>query len=146
MTTTLDDAQKLLNALHPARANNYEDWSAVGMALHAELGQAGLPLWESWSQRSEKFRPGECERKWRSFKPEGGVTFATLVHMAKQDGGALPRPAPNGAAAKPKTNGAAALEGSPIRVHDYSKTLRKAVYKDGAGKTCRWQHLNGHGW
>lgn len=24
--------------------------------------------------------------------------------------------------------------------------MRKAVYKDGAGKTCRWQHLNGHGW
>lgn len=155
MTTTLDDAKKLLNSLHPARADRYEDWTTVGMALHAEFGHAGLPLWESWSQRSEKIKQGECERKWKTFKTggnaAGAVRYGTLVEMARQDGaGAIPRPAANGAAAKPKTNGVAAKPEvdwrNPIRVHNYGDTLRKAVYKDGAGKRCQWQHLNGRGW
>lgn len=77
-------AAAALDLLGVNRADDYSDWIRVGMALHAELGSAGLPLWEAWSRRSSKYREGECARKWRSFE-SGGVGFGTLIAMARQD-------------------------------------------------------------
>ncbi len=84
MTDSGTRAQAALDLLGVNRADDYSDWVRVGMALHAELGGAGLPLWEAWSRRSPKYREGECARKWRSFE-SGGVGFGTLIAMAKQD-------------------------------------------------------------
>lgn len=77
------EAARLLERLAPARADDYEDWVTVGMALQG-LGNEGLSLWEAWSARSAKHIPGECERKWGSFRGEG-VGMGSLVHMAKTD-------------------------------------------------------------
>lgn len=77
-------AARALQQLSPTRADNYDDWVQVGMAL-CELGPAGLALWEQWSRQSTKFKPGECERKWRTFQPGDGLTLATLFHFAAQD-------------------------------------------------------------
>lgn len=82
-TADAAEAQRLLDRLAPARADDYNDWITVGMAL-STLGAEGLSLWESWSSRSAKHHEGECERKWRSFDGSG-VTIGTLVHMAQQD-------------------------------------------------------------
>ena len=82
---SLDSAAALLRRLKPHRADDYGDWLAVGMALQSEFGDMALHLWDAWSQTSAKYRPNECDRKWRSFGNRGGVTFATLVWMADQD-------------------------------------------------------------
>ncbi len=82
--TEIDWALSYLNALQPRRADDYENWLAVGMALKS-ANESLLAEWESWSQQSSKYKPSECEKKWNSFK-SAGVNLGTLAHFAKQDG------------------------------------------------------------
>ena len=83
--TELDFALSYLDALSSYRGDDYDDWLTVGMALHS-VHDSLLNEWDKWSQQSSKYKPGECEKKWKSFSPNGGVTLGTLAHMAKQDG------------------------------------------------------------
>lgn len=71
----------------------YDDWLRIGMALHAELGDGGLAVWDSWSARSAKY-PGNrgVAAHWRSFRAGGGVTIATLYGLAKTAGWKQPVP------------------------------------------------------
>lgn len=71
----------------------YADWIKIGMAIHAELGDAGLEVWDAWSSRSTKY-PGAAELRthWRSFH-DGGVTGATLYGLASAGGWRAPRSA-----------------------------------------------------
>ena len=84
-----DFALSYLNALDPYRASDYDEWLNVGMALHS-VDDSLLTEWDKWSAQSTKYKPGDCERKWRSFSTGGGVTLGTLAHMAKLDGWARP--------------------------------------------------------
>ncbi|MDV3002730.1 MAG: hypothetical protein N5P05_004385 (plasmid) [Chroococcopsis gigantea SAG 12.99] len=85
----IDFARSYLEALSTSRADYYEDWIKVGMALKS-LSDSLLPDWENWSRGSSKYKPGECDKKWRSFSPDKGVTLGTLAHMAKEDGWQFP--------------------------------------------------------
>ncbi len=67
------------------RADDYHEWVNVGMAL-SSLGDAGLSLWDSWSRKSSKYQPGECEDKFATFKPGEGIGLGSLAHWAKEDG------------------------------------------------------------
>ena len=78
-------ARSYLNALSPSRADDYEDWRSVGMALHS-VSDSLMDEWDRWSSRSPKYKAGECAKKWQSFKSSGKVSIGTLAHMAKQDG------------------------------------------------------------
>ena len=69
--------------------SGYEQWLEVGMAMHANDGsEASLKEWDEWSHRSDKYKPDECEAKWRSFDADrpGGVTLCTLVRAARNGG------------------------------------------------------------
>ncbi len=81
----IDYAISYLNALSSLRADDYDQWLAVGMALHS-VDDSLLDEWDRWSARSAKYKSGDCHRKWRSFSTGGGVKLGTLAHMAKQDG------------------------------------------------------------
>ncbi|HEY9769822.1 MAG TPA: DUF3987 domain-containing protein [Coleofasciculaceae cyanobacterium] len=83
--TDTDFALSYLDAVSSYRASDYDEWLNVGMALHS-IDDTLLDAWDKWSNQSAKYKPGECERKWRSFSSGGGVTLGTLAHMAKQDG------------------------------------------------------------
>lgn len=65
---------------------DYDDWLRVLMAIHSQFGDAGLSLAENWADG----KPGEVERKWKSFKESGNatgaVTIATLFEIAKRHG------------------------------------------------------------
>ena len=67
----------------------YEDrdtWVEVGMALKAELGDAGFPLWENWSKQSAKWNnENNPQRRWNKFEPSR-ITGATLIFRAKENG------------------------------------------------------------
>ncbi len=70
----------------------YEDWIKVGMAIHAELGDTGMAIWDWWSSRGTKYPgPREIESHYRSFKP-GAVTGGTLFRMAMDAGWRPPKP------------------------------------------------------
>ncbi len=72
-----------INAISPARADEYYAWVEVGMALR-ELGSTGLALWEHFSSQSSKYKPGECARKWKTFDPSK-KTLGSLFYLADQD-------------------------------------------------------------
>jgi predicted P-loop ATPase len=85
---TTDDttrARSYLAALSPSRADDYDDWLEVGMALHSVGDDTLLDDWEHWSAQSGKHKPSDCQRKWRSFK-KSGIGLGTLGEMAKKDG------------------------------------------------------------
>lgn len=61
------------------------DWIAVGMALKEE----GYPVsvWDDWSRNDVRYKPGECERTWKSFHGHSTpVKAGTIVQMAKDRG------------------------------------------------------------
>ena len=83
--TDIDYALSYLNSLSSFRADDYDQWLSVGMALHS-VDDSLLDEWDRWSNQSAKYKAGDCERKWRSFSSGGGVKLGTLAYMAKQDG------------------------------------------------------------
>lgn len=63
----------------------YQEWVNVGMALKYE--GYSCSDWESWSRSDGRFREGECEKKWKTFKgATSPVTAGTVVQMAKDRG------------------------------------------------------------
>ena len=57
-----------------------------GMAIKAELGDAGFDAWDRWSAAADNYRARDAAASWRSFKASGGVGIGTLFHTAKQNG------------------------------------------------------------
>lgn len=78
-------ARSYLDALSATRADDYDDWLAIGMALHSVGDDSLLNDWEQWSAQSSKHKPSDCQRKWSSFK-KSGISLGTLGDMAKKDG------------------------------------------------------------
>lgn len=73
----------LLNMLNIERCDNYKNWMEVGWCLH-NIDKGLLPLWISWSQQSDKFVTGECEKRWENFRDDG-LTIASLYKWANDD-------------------------------------------------------------
>lgn len=69
-----------------------ESWLKVGMALHAlgaEWDEWSLDLWDEWSSEGRTYHGrDDLEKDWSGFDRDhdGGVTPATLFHMAKEAG------------------------------------------------------------
>ena len=61
------ESNNILEALKyiDASATSYEEWVQVGMALKTE--GYDWTVWDSWSQADKRYKPGECERKWKTF-------------------------------------------------------------------------------
>ena len=78
----------LLDALYAIRVADldYAQWCEVGMALK-EAGQP-VSVWADWSSRDgDRYHPGECEKKWDSFRgTDKPVTAATIYHLAQSYG------------------------------------------------------------
>lgn len=74
-----------INNLNPNMG--HDDWLQIGMALHFQFNGApeGLEIWDQWSQGSGKYKQGEPQRRWDSFKngQEGDINnlvgFPTLI-------------------------------------------------------------------
>lgn len=82
--TKQEEAIKLLDLIDPSSLD-YEEWLNVGMALES----VGLTAheWDMWSQNDSRFRKGECDSKWRSFRGnDKGVSISTLAMLAKNQG------------------------------------------------------------
>ena len=64
---------------------SYQEWVNVGMALQSE--DYSWEVWDNWSRNDKRYKKGECERKWRTFKGAvTPITGATIVQMAKERG------------------------------------------------------------
>lgn len=81
-------ALECLQKVDPSVSDQYESWIRVGMALHhVDSGPSMLAAWDAWSQRSAKYKPGECALKWRTFDLPSTrpVTLGTLLFFAGGD-------------------------------------------------------------
>ena len=64
---------------------DYQQWVNIGMALKHE--GYSVSVWEEWSKADNRFREGECEKKWATFNGSASpVTAGTIVQMAKDNG------------------------------------------------------------
>lgn len=83
--TDQEKALACIAALASWRADTYENWITVGMALKSS--GCALSDWDAWSRQSGKYQPGACERKWTSFNGSlaGGVTLGTIAAWALED-------------------------------------------------------------
>jgi len=78
-----EHARAYLDRIPSSRADDYDEWVKVGMALHSVGDDSLLKDWIQWSAGSGKFKAGECEAKWGTFKSDtGGVGLGTLYHLA----------------------------------------------------------------
>src|SRR5699024_9918347 len=83
MTDIKLDLIKLLDYIDPSMLD-YQEWTQVGMALKHEGYTASD--WDMWSKRDgQRYRPGECFKKWNSFE-SSGITGATITQLAKDNG------------------------------------------------------------
>jgi hypothetical protein len=80
--TDADKARAALPRLAPSRADDYEDWLTVGMALKS--AGCACEEWDTFSSQSAKYEAGACAEKWTGFKRDG-VTVASLIAMANED-------------------------------------------------------------
>ena len=78
----------LIEALNyiPPSALDYQEWVNIGMALKHE--GFGCDVWDSWSKADSRWKAGNCERKWNTFKENAStiVTAGTIFEMAKKYG------------------------------------------------------------
>lgn len=76
---------ELIEALNyiPPSALNYTEWVTIGMALKHE--GFSVDVWDSWSRADSRYKSGDCERKWNTFRESAGeiVTGGTIYEMAK---------------------------------------------------------------
>lgn len=76
--------QEILQSLSPSDLS-YEEWVQVGMALKHEGCSAAD--WDAWSKADKRYKPGDCERKWQTFRGSASpVTAGTIVQIAKEHG------------------------------------------------------------
>lgn len=68
---------------------SYDEWLAVGMAIHHETQGEGFAIWDAWSQESAKYSSLEYNQgRWDSFGKGGHrpVTARSLVKLAREHG------------------------------------------------------------
>lgn len=78
-----EDIMEMLDHLNPSMG--YDEWIAVGMALHKE----GMPLsmWDDWSARGHNYKnTADVNKHWRSFDKNGDRTIGTIVELAMLNG------------------------------------------------------------
>jgi len=73
--------------------DDYDIWISTGQIFHS-LDESMLEEWENWSKQSDKYREGECHRKWQSFNKGGGRNIGSLLLTAKENGWKQPSNAP----------------------------------------------------
>ena len=89
----MTDPQQIQAALSYIPSHDRDVWCKIGMAMKSELGEPGFPLWEAWSQNADTYKPADARAVWKSFKPSGPVTIASLFGLAKEHGYRPDKPA-----------------------------------------------------
>jgi putative DNA primase/helicase len=61
----------------------------VAADRHGDQGgnrEDGFELWDHWSRSSARYRETDARDVWRSMRPDGGISLATLFFEAKEHG------------------------------------------------------------
>ncbi len=63
-----------------------DEWVNILMAIKSELGDSGKAIASCWSSKGNSYKTADFNATWKSIKPSGGVTIATLFKIAKDNG------------------------------------------------------------
>ena len=74
----------LRSALTCVDPDDRDTWVRMGHALKT-IGDAGLDIWDQWSQRSPKYKASEIVYRWNGFAPKD-ITYKTVFHIAQEHG------------------------------------------------------------
>jgi phage/plasmid-associated DNA primase len=85
LETDIKKATDATWALPPESADDYDLWISIGQILH-ELDDSLLEVWDEWSKQSDKYKEGECQKRWLTFVRGGGRGPGSLYYMAKENG------------------------------------------------------------
>lgn len=78
------DLLEVIRYINPSELS-YQEWVSIGMALKHE-GYAASD-WDLWSRNDSRYHPGECKKKWDSFRGSSEpVTAGTVIQMAMDHG------------------------------------------------------------
>lgn len=93
MTTPTPDTIKAALSYIPALLPR-DEWARVGMSIKSEFpDEVGFDLFDGWSRGAgEGYSLKSTRDTWKSIKAGGGVTIATLIHLAKENGYQPPKP------------------------------------------------------
>ncbi|WP_250470227.1 MULTISPECIES: DUF927 domain-containing protein, partial [unclassified Caballeronia] len=87
MSTVFDIHQRILTALSFIPPDVDRDvWFRVAAAIKHEEGDGGFETFDTWSQGSANYVAADTRDTWRSIRPDGGITIATLFAIAKKYG------------------------------------------------------------
>ncbi len=80
-------AEEIASALkHVHGYDHRPTYTAIGMAIQSELGDAGLPLFLGWARPSKKYDEKTALYDWNHFSADGGITIKTLFKYAREGG------------------------------------------------------------
>jgi hypothetical protein len=85
-TTDDFDPARITSALMVLSSEHYDDWIAIGQALHSTGHPLARALWDWWSSRSPKYDTTVQEPKWHSFTQNGGRDLGEIYTRAHQHG------------------------------------------------------------
>lgn len=90
---TAEEVERVKSALAAISADcDRGQWMRVCMAIRSTGWDSAEAIAGEWSRSApEAFDPREFEKLWNSLTPDGGITLATLFHLAKQHGWADPK-------------------------------------------------------
>lgn len=86
MSSTYIENERIRSALQCVPADNRDQWVRILMAIKSELGDAGQDIADAWSQTAETFKSKDFRDVWKGINTGGGVTIATLFHVAHEHG------------------------------------------------------------
>lgn len=81
-----DEVERLRSALFRLSSDDRVEWINFGMAIKAELDEAGFMAWREWSSKSGLYDAADIEKRWRGLKPDGCIALGTIYHKARQAG------------------------------------------------------------
>lgn len=81
-----ESLERIASALRHIPSHDRDVWVKVGMALHSELGDMGFDVFDIWSLSADSYHPTSVKATWKSLKPGGGITIATLFKLAHDNG------------------------------------------------------------
>lgn len=127
-------AVEALNHLCRNRATSYETWIHVGMALHSVADDL-VDAWDQWSRSCpDKYKEGECAKKWKSFSRGSGFTIGSLLHWAKSDAGWAHSTSGRSRHEEKPNRAPIDLNGVKLSVLEARKTSSKVVVNIGIAK------------
>lgn len=83
----IDKVQALLELIDTQDFGSNDEWLPLAMAVHSATGgsEQGLAAFMRWCELDPRYRnDGSIVTRWRSMRPDGGITSATLMRIVRQ--------------------------------------------------------------